>query len=146
MIDFKFSPITGTQVKEGTTETDYRVPAFAEREWLFNPWTGKQRSTEDLLVDPQGRDMCANASRHDPLPVLDKHIGDDFDEPHMLRPGPIVVGEPSATVIHHPKTGAEVMYVHADCLELKVYGTCTKDALLKLYNFVGGMMDNRVFG
>jgi len=142
MIGFKFSPITGTQVKEGTTETDYRVSAFTDREWLFNPWTGKQRSDHELKADPQGYDMCKAASRNDPLR---QHVGDDFDEPRMLRPGPIVVGEPSAMITHHPQTGEEVVYVHAGCLELKIHGACTKDAMLKLYNFVGGVLDNRKF-
>lgn len=49
------------------------------------------------------------------------------------------------TVVHHPKTGAEVIYLHADCVELKVFGTCTRDAMERLHSFVGGMLEHREF-
>ncbi len=90
MRPFIYSPLTGTRLAGPAprTEAHYRQPAFADREWLFNPWDGHQRSTSALEMDPQGLRLCAMQGE---VAIKTQHLGDDFDEPHMLKPGPVEV-------------------------------------------------------
>lgn len=59
---FKFSPVTGTSMSPKDIFHDayfYRTGDFHDRDWVFNPWTGKPRSLEDLTSDPQGYCLIA---------------------------------------------------------------------------------------
>lgn len=49
-----YSPITGVQTVKGYITAMFLRSEFPDREWLFNPWTGKMRAAQELKDDPRG--------------------------------------------------------------------------------------------
>jgi len=50
----KFNPSNGLRfIAESWTADKWRT-YWPEREWIYNPYTGKTREPEDVIADPMG--------------------------------------------------------------------------------------------
>lgn len=49
-----FNPTNGLRFIEKQMPEKWRM-YWPERQWQFNPWTGKERQPEDVQADPLGR-------------------------------------------------------------------------------------------
>ena len=61
IVRMKYNPANGLPfIAENWTADAFRKH-WPEREWIYNPWTGKTRQPDDVIADPLGQFVAVPA-------------------------------------------------------------------------------------